>query len=97
MRRLLIRLSVIPSLKYSVFGSALECTKGKTATESIVSPPRAVLLSNQFAEASDTNNAMAAAVAKPNRLHEIRRAFGTTDPTIELATSVQCAGALSGI
>ena len=34
-----MRLSVIPSLKYSVFGSPLPFTKGNTASESIVSPP----------------------------------------------------------
>ena len=32
---------MIPSLKYSVLGSALAFTKGRTATESIVSPPLA--------------------------------------------------------
>ena|ERR1700730_12937266 len=36
--KLLMRLSVIPSLKYSVFGSPLAFTKGKTASESIVWP-----------------------------------------------------------
>jgi hypothetical protein len=35
---LLMRLSVIPSLKYSMFGSALAFTKGKKAIESIVPP-----------------------------------------------------------
>ena len=33
-----MRLSVIPSLKYSAFGSPPAFTNGKTATESIVSP-----------------------------------------------------------
>jgi len=34
----LMRLSVIPSLKYSACGSALAFTKGRTATELIASP-----------------------------------------------------------
>jgi hypothetical protein len=37
--RLLIRPSVMPSLKYSVCGSPLVFTNGSTATESIASPP----------------------------------------------------------
>jgi hypothetical protein len=39
--RLLMRLSVMPSERYSVSGSALALTKGKTATESMALPPRA--------------------------------------------------------
>ena len=37
--KLLMRLSVMPSLRYSAFGSPLAFTNGSTATESIVSPP----------------------------------------------------------
>jgi hypothetical protein len=46
-----MRLSVIPSLKYSVFGSALTLTKGSTATESMASP-RARKTANQVPSAS---------------------------------------------
>ena len=37
--RLLMRLSVMPSLRYSAFGSPLAFTNGNTASESIVAPP----------------------------------------------------------
>lgn len=46
-----MRLSVMPSLKYSVLGSALPLVKGNTANESIASPPVRVT-ANHFANAS---------------------------------------------
>jgi hypothetical protein len=37
--KLLMRLSVMPSLRYSMLGSPLPFTKGSTANESIASSP----------------------------------------------------------
>src|SRR5262249_8689171 len=61
--RLLIRLSVMPSLRYSVLGSELEFTKGSTASDSIAGPPRSPENANHPATARTPTTTAAAAQA----------------------------------